>query len=112
MIIENKFKEILKNINNILNERNKEYGDNNLLKFGLYGIMLRMDDKFERILNIINNKNEELNYEDVDINPYLEDALYDIAGYAINALRLLKGKRLTKYGNRKNIKEREGENNI
>ena len=105
----NKFERILNKANEILNKRNKQYGDNNLLKFGLYGIMLRMDDKFERILNVINNNDNQLYYDDTNINPYLEDALYDIIGYATNALRLLNERKLTKFGNRKSIKEREGE---
>lgn len=69
--------------------------------------MSRSDDKFERILNVIKNKDESLYYNiDKQVNPVVEDALMDMAGYAINALRLLYEKRLTKRGNRIPLKDR------
>lgn len=45
------FKEITDEILKVLEDRNKRYGDNNLLSYGLLGLIIRISDKLSRIIN-------------------------------------------------------------
>ena len=76
-----KFEGIADEIVSLLDKKNKDYGDGNLLRHGLYGILVRVDDKTARISNLLKS---ESSFESI------EDNLIDIAGYAINAIRLLR----------------------
>lgn len=70
-----------------LSQKNRQYGDGNLLKHGLVGILVRLDDKLARIENYLETGN--IGEESMD------EVFFDIAGYALNALRLLKEGRLS-----------------
>lgn len=78
----------IKEIEDVLQERNAKYGDNNLLDYGILGLVIRMSDKLSRIKNALVTGNYDI----------IEDALIDLAGYSINGYRLLKEKRIKPLG--------------
>jgi hypothetical protein len=91
--------EAVQQIYTVLEERNKSYGDENLKDYGVLGLLIRMSDKLARIRNALTLEDKERAKE------VIKDALVDIAGYAINGLRIvddymmgryLDGYRLTK----------------
>ena len=84
--VEDKFKAIADEIVALLVQKNEDYGDENLLTYGLFGICVRLSDKLARLRN--------LTFKSVQKTDAIEDTLKDIAGYAINALRLLREGRL------------------
>jgi len=84
------FTSIANEIVAILKKKNHDYGDHNLEVFGLYGIAVRLCDKVMRLANLSQNEAE--------VDESIEDTLTDIAGYAINAIRLLREGRLTRKG--------------
>jgi hypothetical protein len=60
------------------------YGPGNISAFGYQGVLVRMNDKFERLKNLYKKKE----------NPpeeTIEDTLLDIAGYAIIGLMVRRG---------------------
>lgn len=77
----------------LLDERNARYGDANLVTYGLLGITIRISDKLSRLITAISNEANEVTYDIV-----VKDALMDIAGYALNALRLIEEGRLENLG--------------
>lgn len=73
-------------LKDLLVAKNKEYGNSfekNLLEYKDFGIderiigCVRIDDKLNRIKNIIKNKDKKVQFES------MEDNILDIAGYAI-----------------------------
>lgn len=84
------FKEITDEILTVLEERNKRYGDNNLLSYGLMGLVIRISDKISRIINQISDDS----LTDEEKNSIIQDQLIDISGYSINGLRLMKENRI------------------
>jgi len=72
-------------IESILNEsfnlgvsKNNDYGSDNILKFGIIGIIVRLGDKIARYKNLTTNKNIEQKVKDET----LKDTLMDIINYA------------------------------
>ena len=63
--------------------KNKDYGDAYLL-FGIIGIIIRIQDKLQRLISILNNKKIEINDETIF------DTLIDLTNYSILALILYK----------------------
>lgn len=77
-------KDIAESIADIVIKKQRDYGKSNIEEFGEQGILVRSNDKFARLKNLIlNNKNPA--------NESIEDTWTDIAGYAILALMLRKG---------------------
>jgi hypothetical protein len=75
----------------MLEKRNIRYGDKNLLDSGYYGIVIRIKDKLARIIYALRSIEEQklvTNEENSEYYQVINEALQDIAGYAINALRL------------------------
>jgi len=62
------------------------YGKDAVGRFGLYGVVVRMNDKMERLINLTSKPSTITDDESID------DTLRDIAGYAIIALILRSGK--------------------
>ena len=91
MTTKEKFQQITNEIVELLDKKNKDYGDANLTIMGLYGISVRLCDKVMRLANLSLRDNQA-------VEESIEDTLKDIAGYAINALRLIKEKKLSKRG--------------
>jgi hypothetical protein len=81
------FDSIAKEITELLEKKNHDYGDDNLVKHGLYGIIVRIDDKIARLTNLSKKNHQE-------VEESLEDTLKDIAGYCINAIRLLREEKI------------------
>ena len=63
----------------LLDRKSQDYGTENIKKFGSYGVLVRVSDKVERLINL-SRKEGQVNFESV------EDSWKDIAGYAILAL--------------------------
>jgi len=63
----------------LLDKKRGDYGAENIKKFGSYGVLVRVSDKVERLINL-SRKEGQVNFESV------EDSWKDIAGYAILAL--------------------------
>jgi hypothetical protein len=70
----------------LLEKKHADYGDNNIIKFGTKGVLVRVNDKVERLINLTWNNDKEPKFESV------EDTWKDIAGYAILALIELRRK--------------------
>lgn len=68
----------------LLLTKHNDYGTENLDKHGLYGIIVRMDDKLARLNNL--QKSEAM------VDESIEDTLMDIAGYAIQGIIQVKVK--------------------
>jgi hypothetical protein len=68
----------------VLDKKNQDYSSANISKFGLQGIVVRLNDKIERLTNLI-KKNGEGNFESI------EDTLIDIAGYSLIGKIVSKG---------------------
>lgn len=66
-------------ISTLLDQKRADYGTENIKKFGSYGVLVRVSDKVERLINL-SKKQGPVNFERV------EDTWKDIAGYAILAL--------------------------
>lgn len=66
-------------------KKQADYGPGNIAKFGEVGLLVRMNDKFERLTNLfVNRKNAN--------NEAIEDTLRDIANYAVIWLLVRQGK--------------------
>lgn len=76
--------EILGDIGDLLIRKQIDYGPAAITRFGLQGIIIRMSDKLERIINLIRLK------ADPEVNESIEDTLADIVGYAVLGLVLQK----------------------
>lgn len=63
----------------LLDRKRADYGTENIRKFGSYGVLVRVSDKVERLINL-SKRNDKPNFESI------EDSWRDIAGYAILAL--------------------------
>jgi len=58
--------------------KNNDYGSENILKFGIIGIIVRIGDKIARYKNLTTNKNAQQKVKDETI----KDTLMDIVNYA------------------------------
>lgn len=63
----------------LLDKKRADYGSENIKKFGSQGVLVRVSDKVERLINL-SHKGGEANFESI------EDTWKDIAGYAVLAL--------------------------
>ncbi len=68
--------QILQHVQAILEKKNKDYGDENLVKYGKLGIIVRISDKMSRLSNLLENA-PEIREETFN------DTLIDIVGYII-----------------------------
>ena len=59
--------------------KQKDYGPKNISAFGLVGVLVRMNDKFERLKNLTKTGKRPTNES-------IEDTLIDVANYAMIAL--------------------------
>ena len=70
----------------LLDKKHQDYGPRNIEKHGLIGIIVRMDDKFERLAKIFKRKRRRA------VNESIRDTFRDICNYAIIALLVDSGK--------------------
>lgn len=79
-ICKDEVRDVLERLAGIISRKNHDYGTDNLFQFGLFGILVRMSDKFERLKTY--HQRGELKVT----NETVEQALLDLAGYAVQAL--------------------------
>jgi hypothetical protein len=80
------FKEMLINAE-ILDKKHLDYGPGNIARFGLRGIVVRANDKIERLATLTdNNQIQKAQFESI------EDTLRDLSNYATIGLLCMKGK--------------------
>lgn len=82
---------ILKQLETLLIKKNKDYNnsfDRTVDEYGYVVIAIRLEDKINRLNNLIKNNNE---VKDESI----EDTLLDIAGYSVLSLIYLENKELS-----------------
>ena len=65
----------------LLARKQHDYGHKNITKFGMQGVLVRLSDKVERLINLKTHKSEAKNES-------LLDTLRDIVGYCVVALML------------------------
>ena len=58
-------------------KKNKDYGSSNILDFGKIGLLVRLDDKISRIINLEKNKNRQV------LDETIVDTAEDIINYAV-----------------------------
>jgi hypothetical protein len=75
---------IAKEIAEVVISKQRDYGHGNILAFGEFGVLVRANDKMERMKNLQKAQGEPSN-ESID------DTWIDLAGYSIIALMLRKG---------------------
>lgn len=66
----------------LMDGKQQDYGSKNISSFGTFGVVVRMNDKFERIKNLFNNRRRRA------VNESIRDSFRDISNYAIIALML------------------------
>jgi hypothetical protein len=76
-------REIQENALELFRKKNKDYGDA-FAKFGVIGVLMRIEDKLQRGISITKNQIHLVNDES------LEDTLIDLHNYAAMALMLIK----------------------
>jgi len=81
-MLEQHLDQILSEIRELLIKKNKDYGDSNLREGGIEGIILRVQDKVSRIKHIGSTNGL--------VGEAAEKEWLDIAGYAIQAIRLMR----------------------
>ena len=91
------FQEIYKEAFDLLINRQTKYGSANISQLGLYGVINRIaSDKSSRILHAMNGSviAGRVHLEDFEAHAdeTIEDALLDIANYALIAIALKRGK--------------------
>jgi len=82
-----KHRQICERLNDIYRRKNADYGDSfgkSFAKHGLYSAVIRLEDKFNRLENLV-SKNAEVQDETIT------DTLLDMANYAIMAIIELEG---------------------
>ena len=77
--------QIQSNALELFKKKNQDYGDA-FAKFGIIGILMRIEDKIQRSLSITNNGVNLINDEGI------KDTLLDLHNYAAMALMLLNEK--------------------
>lgn len=73
----------------LLERKNASYGDDNLRKFGRFGILVRVTDKVERLRHLLQNKTLQTRETAALEMETEKDTWMDIAGYALQALRFI-----------------------
>jgi len=76
--------EVLRELREILIDKQRDYGYSNITDFGESGVLVRLNDKVCRLKNLL-TKNKEPKNESID------DSWVDTANYAIIAIMLRKG---------------------
>ena len=82
MNYEQKLHKVMQDIENLLLSKHNDYGSSNLLKHGLFGIVVRLSDKQARLDNLVGGG------KTAKVSESVGDTLMDMAGYAIQALVL------------------------
>lgn len=70
----------------LMDKKQRDYGPKNIEGFGTFGVVVRMNDKFERVKNLFMNRRRRA------VNESIRDSFRDISNYAIIALMVETGK--------------------
>lgn len=70
----------------LMDKKQLDYGSGNISGYGTFGVVVRMNDKFERIKNLFNNRRKRA------ANESIMDSFRDISNYGIIAVMLETGK--------------------
>ncbi len=81
---EERIDKIWAEVRDLLIKKDIDYGSDNLDKFGVVGITIRMGDKMSRLENFMMNKK-------CLVQEKIEDTLHDLIGYAVHYLLRLEG---------------------
>lgn len=81
---EEAFDFISQKLKKLMINKQKDYGPGNILSFGEFGVLVRVNDKIERLKNLFKSRKEPKNES-------IEDTWEDIANYAIISLMLRRG---------------------
>ena len=79
------YESITKELVKLFAKKQHDYGPGNIAEFGEVGVLVRMNDKMERLKNLVLNGLEASNES-------IEDTLDDIASYAIIYKLVRRGK--------------------
>ena len=78
----------------LLDTKQRDYGPHNLIKFGPFGVIVRANDKMER-LNTLAMKEQKRFFmgepKDEPLHESMEDTLLDLANYALIAYVMKRG---------------------
>ena len=69
----------------LLKRKNEMYGDGNVIKIGEQGVVVRLEEKLERLKNLITIKKDPP-------EETIEDTWKDIVGYGVIGIMLRRGK--------------------
>lgn len=69
----------------LFDRKQQDYGPKNITSFGSFGILVRMNDKMERLKSLMGKKRRKPQNESI------RDSFKDIANYALMAVVLEKG---------------------
>ena len=75
----------------LFDKKQRDYGTNNINKFGVFGILVRVSDKVERLINL-NKKSEQSKIEKIEANEPMTDNWADITVYGAIARIVNEGK--------------------
>ena len=78
-----KHERICKELNEIYERKNKDYGESfgkSVIEYGMMMPCIRIEDKLQRVKNLVRNGSAAVNDESID------DTLRDLANYAIMTL--------------------------
>ncbi len=67
-------------------KKNKDYGSDNILKFGTMGLIVRIGDKINRLANLVKSGSSAVSDEKI------ADTIEDIFNYAVYGMMLSRGK--------------------
>jgi hypothetical protein len=68
----------------LFDNKQQDYGPGNIAGFGTFGVVVRMNDKFERLKTLFAKKGRKRRA----VNETIDDTLRDIANYAVIAILL------------------------
>ena len=74
----------------LFDKKQRDYGTSNINKFGVLGILVRVSDKVERLINL-NKKSEQSKIAKIEANEPILDSWADITVYGAIARVVNKG---------------------
>lgn len=92
--------EVLADAHRLCAQKNLDYGPNNISQAGLLGLIVRMGDKYQRILHLAQKAGLSIDDDPVKVgnklhgmvnNEAFEDTFYDLINYSAIALLWLDG---------------------
>lgn len=92
---EREIADILESVKKLLIRKHNNYGDMNLYKHGHIGILIRLSDKLARLERLIENPSAIEGEACLisEIEKAIKDTYMDMAGYAVQGVRMLEERR-------------------